>query len=384
MRIALITEVPRPLRAAQEARYPGGPGGRTGALAAALAGLGAEVTVHGPESPGTGPGIRAFADQLAGRWRRAAPDVVHAQSWPAWPRGPPGRDLPAVQTLHPVPSAQAGRERARDADPNGVELALARSARAVLVGTTDAGSALRRFGVPRASIRIVPDGVDTTRFTPAGPAAPRGSRPRLLVVGGLADDPGPVTAVRALPDVPEAELVIAGGPPASQLDADPGYQALMRLAGELGVGSRVSFTGQVSLAGMPALMRSAELLLNLGTDDEQGMVTVEAMACGVPVVAAETGLHADAVINGTTGLLLPPGLRGARPPGTAAAGQPDAGGHGHRRGEPGRGTLLVGPDRPGDPGRLRGSGPPGQHGRRVAVRRPRHPAASRPAAPTPA
>ena len=127
------------------------------------------------------------------------------------------------------------------------------------------------------------------------------------MVGGLADDPGPVTAVRALPEVPEAELVIAGGPPAGQLAADPGYRALMRLAGELGVADRVSFTGQVSLAGMPALMRSAELLLNLGTDDEQAMVTVEAMACGVPVVAAETGLHADAVINGTTGLLLPPG-----------------------------------------------------------------------------
>ena len=233
--------------------------------------------------------------------------MVHAQSWPGLAARAAGRglDLPAVQTLHPVPSAQARRGRAGDADPIGVELALARTARAVLVGTSDAGSALCRFGVPRASIRIVPDGVDTTRFTPAGPAAPRGSGPRLLVVGGLADDPGPVTAVRALPEVPEAELVIAGGPPASQLAADPGYQALMRLAGELGVAGRVSFTGQVSLAGMPALMRSAELLLNLGTDDEQGMVTVEAMACGVPVVAAETGLHADAVINGTTGLLLP-------------------------------------------------------------------------------
>jgi len=310
MRIALITEVPGPLRAAREDRYPAGPAGRSGALAAALAGLGAEVSVHGPESPGTGPGLRAFADQLARRWRRAAPDVVHAQSWPAGLAARAagrGLDLPAVQTLHPVPSAQAQRGDARDADPIGVELALARTARAVLVGTSDAGSALCRFGVPRASIRIVPDGVDTTRFTPAGPAAPRGSGPRLLVVGGLADDPGPVTALRALPEVPEAELVIAGGPPASQLAADPGYQALMRLAGELGVAGRVSFTGQVSVAGMPALMRSADLLLNLGTDDEQGIVTVEAMACGVPVVAAETGLHADAVIHGTTGLLLPPG-----------------------------------------------------------------------------
>ena len=309
MRIALITEVPGPLRAAQEDVYPAGPATRTRALATALAGLGAQVTVHEPESPGTGPGIRAFADQLARKWRQAAPDVVHAQSWPglAALAGGRGLDLPAVQTLHPVLSAPARPRSAEGADPARVELALARAARAVLVGTSDAGSALRRSGVPRASIRIVPAGVDTTRFTPAGPAAPRGSRPRLLMVGGLADDPGPVTAVRALPEVPGAELVIAGGPASGQLAADPGYQALMRLAAELGVADRVSFTGRVSLADMPALMRSAELLLNLGPDDEQAMVTVEAMACGVPVVAAQAGLHADAVIHGTTGILLSPG-----------------------------------------------------------------------------
>ena len=312
MRIALITEVPGPLRAAQEDVYPAGPAARIRALATALAGLGAQVTVHGPESAGTGPGIRAFADQLARKWRRAAPDVVHAQSWPAGLAALAGRrglDLPAVQTLHPAlqPASTPARPRhAEGADPARVELALARAAQAVLVSTSDAGSALRRFGVPRASIRIVPAGVDTTRFTPAGPAAPRGSRPRLLMVGALAEDPGPATAVRALPEVPGAELVIAGGPDRGQLATDPGYQALMRLAAELGVADRVSFTGRISPADMPALMRSAELLINLGPDDEQAMVTVEAMACGIPVVAAQAGLHADAVIHGTTGILLSP------------------------------------------------------------------------------
>ena len=266
--------------------------------------------MHGPESAGAGPGIQALADQLAREWRRAAPDVLHAQSWPAGLAALAARrglDLPAVQTLQPAPPAQARAGHAAGTDPVAVEVALARAARVVLVGTSDAASALYRLGVPRASIQIVPAGVDTTRFTPAGPAAPRGSRPRLLMVGGLADDPGPVTAVRALPDVPGAELVIAGGPASSQLAADPGYQALAGLAAELGVADRVSFTGQVSLAGLPALMRSAELLLNFGPGDDQAMVTVEAMACGVPVIAADAGLHADAVINGTTGLLLPPG-----------------------------------------------------------------------------
>jgi D-inositol-3-phosphate glycosyltransferase len=335
MRIALITELPAATPAAGDT-YPAGPAAQLGALATALTGLGAEVTVHAPSSPAgsgkkpagpararpgraggqprrqqaAGPGdhppdLQAFTDDLAGRWRRQAPDVVHAWSWPAGVAALAARrglGLTAVQTFHSAPGSAA-----RDGnDPARVELALARAAAAVLVGTSDTGAALRRLGVPRAAIRVVPAGVDTARFTPAGPVAPRGQRARLLMVAGLADDPGPGTAVRALPEIPEAELVIAGGPDPSELDGDPGYQALMQLAARLGVADRVSVTGPTSLEAMPTLMRSADLLLNLGTEEPQEQASLEAMACGVPVVAAAAGLHADAVINGTTGLLISP------------------------------------------------------------------------------
>jgi glycosyltransferase involved in cell wall biosynthesis len=334
MRIALISEIPGPRQAPEDDDdYPAGPARQVSALASALARLDTEVTVYappaarpgpgssappspapgspaaaapGPASPGAAPDLRVFAEQLAQRWRREAPDVVHAQSWAAGVAalaGARGLNLPTVQTFRSVPTP-ARRRRGPGADPTRVELALARAVRAVLVSTSDAGSALCRLGIPRAAIRVVPCGVDTDRFTPAGPAAERDARPRLLMVAGLADDPGPATALRALADVPGAELVIAGGPPAGQLAEDPGYQALARLAGQLGVADRVSFTGRVGKADMPALMRSADLLLNLGAEEPQAMVTVDAMACGVPVVAAGTGLHADAVIDGTTGLLV--------------------------------------------------------------------------------
>ena len=113
--------------------------------------------------------------------------------------------------------------------------------------------------------------------------------------------PGPVTALRALADVPEAELVIAGGVTPS----DPGHQEVVRLAGRLRVAGRLTWIGPVSEADMPPLMRSADALVHLTPSQRYGRVPAEAMACGIPVVAAEDAALGDAVIHGNTGFLVP-------------------------------------------------------------------------------
>lgn len=378
MRVALITDYASPLATPEDA-YPAGPGAGLGALATALAGLGAHVTVYaGVPAPADGgrpgaagrprrsklcPGavleplsiqaaapasppaakrgagrrtgsrapsraapdratqdraaedraardlvalrIRELADQLAARWQDNPPDLVHAHSWAAGVAalaGGRGLNLPQVQTFYSLAvqdGPSAGARRAR------LELALARSARAVLVGASEESSALARLGVPQAAIRVVPPGVDTHVFQPEGPAASRGDRPRLLiVVTSLADDRGPAAALHALTAVPGAELLIAGGPAAAELGGDPGQQALSKLAGQLGVADRVTFTGRVNQSAMPALMRSADVLLNLSQRGPLAQVTLEAMACGVPVIAVSSGAHQDAVLDGTTGYLI--------------------------------------------------------------------------------
>ena len=344
MRVALITEDASPLAAPGDA-YPAGPGAGLGALATALAGLGVQVTMYAgvpvpagrsgaarprrsklcpgavleplsiqvaePASSGTGDRdltalrIRELAGQLASRWQDSPPDLVHAHSWAAGLAAQAsGRELnlPQVQTFYSLAvqdGPRAGARRAR------LELALARSARAVLVGASADGAALARLGVPQAAIRVVPPGVDTGLFQPDGPIESRGDRPRLLmVVTSLAGDHVPAAALHALAAVPGAELFIAGGPPAAELAGDPGQQALSQLAGQLGVADRVTFTGQLTRSAMPALMRSADVLLNLSPGGTLARVTIEAMACGVPVIAIGTSAHRDAVLDGTTGYLL--------------------------------------------------------------------------------
>jgi glycosyltransferase involved in cell wall biosynthesis len=57
---------------------------------------------------------------------------------------------------------------------------------------------------------------------------------------------------------------------------------------------------------MPALMRSADLAVSVPWYEPFGMVPLEAMACGVPVVASAVGGHTDTVVDGVTGVLVPP------------------------------------------------------------------------------
>jgi glycosyltransferase involved in cell wall biosynthesis len=248
-----------------------------------------------------------MACQLADRWSGEPPDVIHAHSWTGGLAALAGaRDLgiPVVQTFHSLGAhVRPGRVLAAgSAGPRvRLEAAIGRSACAVLAGTPDERAALCRLGVPRTSVTIVPPGVDIARFGPSGPTAERGRRPRLLLVSPPGDRQGPATALHALAEVPEAELLIAGW-----LARDPGHQALTRLARRLGVHGRLTWLGTVGEDDMPPLMRSADALVHLTPSQRFAMVPVEAMACGTPVVASADAALADAIIHGSTGILVPP------------------------------------------------------------------------------
>jgi glycosyltransferase involved in cell wall biosynthesis len=256
--------------------------------------------------------VPGFAGPLHDRLGEDPPDVVHALRWTSGLAALAAtRDLhiPVVQSFSPmcvterrhhlIPSG-TGIERIR------LEPAIGRSASAVLAGCSDEESELARAGVPRQSINVVPCGVDTHTFTPEGPVADRNGRPRLVTVAGPDSHEELATLLRALSGIPDAELVIAGGPAQDMLAEDPDYRKLSELAGSLKVTDRVEFVGQVSRAELPSLLRSADLLVSVSEYDPVGMVVLEAMACGTPVVATTAGGQEDAIVDGTTGVLVPP------------------------------------------------------------------------------
>ena len=264
--------------------------------------------------------VPAFSGPLRSIWQSERPDVVHALRWTSGLAALAAtRDLgiPVVQEFNSLGvterraagfGEQPGAVKADGASAARIRLepAIGRSASAVVATHSAEVSHLASLGVHRSSIRVVPWGVDTDLFTPAGPVAKRNGRPRLLTAADLTQRRPLETLLRAQSRVPGAELLVVGGPAEAELPADDNYVKLAKFAATLGVADRVIFTGKVEYAAMPSLLRSADLVVSTCQYEPSGTTSLQAMACGTPVIAPPVGGHMDAVVDATTGVIIPP------------------------------------------------------------------------------
>jgi len=253
-----------------------------------------------------------FAQYLDAQWADDRPDVAHAHFWMS---GVVTQlvarhlNLPAVQTFHALGVVERRHQGAQDSSPTErlrLEALVARGAAWVAATCTDEVFELMRMGRSRSRISVVPGGVNLDLFTPAGPQLPRADPHRIVSVGRLVPDKGFDVAVRALPWIPKTELVIVGGPDKSKLDTDPEACRLRDLAATLGVADRVRLYGAIAHEDMPALLRSADVVACTPWYEPFGVVVLEAMACGIPVVASAVGGMLDTVVHDVTGRLVPP------------------------------------------------------------------------------
>jgi D-inositol-3-phosphate glycosyltransferase len=339
MRIDMVSEHASPLAALGEVDA-GGQNVHVAALALALARRGAEVVVHTrrddpdlPERVPLGPGVTVrhvdagparpipkdellphmdrFAERLRESWRAARPDVVHSHFWmsgraalaAARPLG-----VPVVHTFHALGVVKRRHQGAADTSPperDAEERAILRGAARIVATCSDEVFELVRLGADRGRLSIVPCGVDPARFRPDGPREPA-TRPRIVCVGRLVERKGIDDVIRALPRLPGVELVVAGGPPRERLGGDPDARRLRETARRSGVEDRVDLRGGIGRDAVTALLRSADAALCVPWYEPFGIVPLEAMACGVPVVAASVGGMIDTVVHGVTGVHVPP------------------------------------------------------------------------------
>jgi glycosyltransferase involved in cell wall biosynthesis len=175
----------------------------------------------------------------------------------------------------------------------------------VIATCSDEIAELQELGLSPSRASTIPCGVDTELFRP-GPRRDPDGPPRLLVIGRLVTRKGIGNTIEALAQLPGVEMVVAGGPRADALDADPAVGRLRSLASRLGVADRVRFLGGVARADVPALIRDSDVVVSVPWYEPFGIVPLEGMACGRPVVGTAVGGLLDTVVPGTTGELVPP------------------------------------------------------------------------------
>ncbi len=307
---------------------PGGVQSHVAHLATELRRLGDEVLVV---APGTGPAQHGsddvrrvgavvripFNDSVAPitlspaaatRTLRAlrafAPNVVHVHE-PAVPVVALAASLrspcPAVGTFH----AWSDRDRAyRLARPVARRAAEALDAR-IAVSQAAVAYHAGALGLPEGAFRQIPNAVDVARFADAAPLedlAPDGE-PVLLFVGRLEPRKGLEQLVRALiilkSQRPRVRLVVVGEGPQRE-------QAETLLPSRLQ--ASVEFRGRVGDDELARLYRSCDCFVSPALGGESfGIVLLEAMAAGCPVVATDIPGYRSVVRDGVNGRLVPPG-----------------------------------------------------------------------------
>jgi len=359
MKIAMVSEHASPL-AVLGGVDAGGQNVHVAALSAALADRGHTVTVYTrrddptlPRRVELRPGVDVvhvdagpaqhiakdellpfmgdFAAFLAAAWLVDRPDVVHSHFWMsgvaaldaaqrlevAAPAVLP-RDrtrVPVVHTFHALGVVKRRHQGDADTSPaerEWLEPDVGRRADQVVATCSDEAFELKALGIASRNISVVPCGVDIHAFTPDGPAEERSRQHRIVTASRLVRRKGVGTTIDALARLVregrDVELVVVGGAGVAGADLadDPEYQRLDALARELGVRDHVSFRGQLSQDAIPPVLRSADVVVCAPWYEPFGIVPLEAMACGVPVVASSVGGLIDTVVEDATGLHVPP------------------------------------------------------------------------------
>lgn len=247
--------------------------------------------------------VRHGMDLPAARalWRRMrGADVVHAQDRRAglWTRLAPRR-RPLVYTVHGLPDPYLPPPAGPDAPTlrdrlayEGLDAALCRRADAIIVpSAAQAEVFARRLRFPRSRIRVVPNGVEM----PAVPAERGRTVGTLSVLEPVKDLPTFLRAAAVLaadrPDLPFA--VFGEGSQRASLEAQ---------ARDLGLGTRVRFAGHVDREAALAELR---ILVLPSLVETAPMALLEAMAAGIPAVAARVGGIPEIAGRGTVALVAP-------------------------------------------------------------------------------
>lgn len=254
-------------------------------------------------------------------------DVVHSHYWLS---APVAADLaeswqvPMVAMFHTLGKVKNhvsnnGHETEKAERIRIEYAAMESSERVVAASPTDMQQMISYYEADPSRISVIPEGVDTGLFHPFNRSAARAEvgmngEPQILFVGRIQQLKGIDLLLHAFAIVlkdwsstPPPRLTIVGGVSWAG-PADPEAEErgrLTALARSLGVESQVSFRDAVAHRELPHYYSAADVVVVPSTYESFGLVALEAMACGTPVVASRVGGLQWTVRDAETGFLVP-------------------------------------------------------------------------------
>lgn len=166
-------------------------------------------------------------------------------------------------------------------------------------------------GIDTSKLRVIGNGVDISKFSPQSKNKARaslgisGAAKVIVTVGGLCERKGFHRVIAALPELikkyPDLIYLIIGGP---SPEGDMTKQ-LQQLVSELNLGSAVKFLGAMAADKLGQPLSAADVFVLSTRNEGWANVLLEAMACGLPVVATDVGGNREVVSNPSVGTIVP-------------------------------------------------------------------------------
>lgn len=270
-------------------------------------------------------GIMQFAQEKGIHY-----DLIHSHYWMSGIAAQQLKEkwnVPVIQMFHTL-GLMKNRVAQSEAEMEGEyridgEHQVLRMADCIVAATLAEQSQLQfLYKADRDKITIIPPGVDISHFYPipadeakSAIGVPKDDR-MLLFVGRIEPLKGVDTLIRAIAHMrktgvqtqhPHYLAIIGGDPNANQSDMNTEMGRLRGLCRELGLEDMVVFLGKRAQSSLPYYYSAADVLVMPSHYESFGMVALEAMACGTPVVASQVGGLAFLIQDGVTGFVVPGG-----------------------------------------------------------------------------